>query len=83
MARDTGTATVVTGLGVVTPAGDDERAFWAGLCAGRSTARRCGELAGLPADFGCRADRTDLDEAIGGRAAWRMARFAKMALVAA
>ncbi|NEC69245.1 beta-ketoacyl synthase N-terminal-like domain-containing protein, partial [Streptomyces sp. SID9727] len=83
MVRDARTATVVTGLGVVTPVGDDERAFWAGLCAGRSAARRCEELAGLPADFACRADRTDLDEAVGGRAGWRMARFAKMALVAA
>ncbi|NED10274.1 beta-ketoacyl synthase N-terminal-like domain-containing protein, partial [Streptomyces sp. SID9124] len=33
--------------------------------------------------FACRADATDLDEAVGGRAGWRMARFVKMALVAA
>ncbi|WP_345109322.1 beta-ketoacyl-[acyl-carrier-protein] synthase family protein [Streptomyces drozdowiczii] len=83
MARDARTTTVVTGLGLVTPAGDDEDTFWAGLCAGRSAARRCPELAGLPADFACRADATDLDEAVGGRAGWRMARFVKMALVAA
>ncbi|MFE6764861.1 beta-ketoacyl-[acyl-carrier-protein] synthase family protein [Streptomyces sp. NPDC057689] len=83
MARDARTTTVVTGLGLVTPVGDDEDTFWAGLCAGRSAARRCPELAGLPADFACRADGTDLDEAVGGRAGWRMARFVKMALVAA
>ncbi|WUS95517.1 beta-ketoacyl-[acyl-carrier-protein] synthase family protein [Streptomyces sp. NBC_00708] len=83
MARDARTTTVVTGLGLVTPVGDDEDTFWAGLCAGRPTARRCEELAGLPADFACRADATDLDEAVGGRAGWRMARFVKMALVAA
>ncbi|THA71455.1 beta-ketoacyl-[acyl-carrier-protein] synthase family protein [Streptomyces sp. A0958] len=82
MTRDENT-TVVTGLGLVTPAGADEHTFWAGLCAGESVARRCGELAGLPADFACRADGTDLDEAVGGRAGWRMARFVKMALVAA
>ncbi|MCX4450877.1 beta-ketoacyl-[acyl-carrier-protein] synthase family protein [Streptomyces sp. NBC_01789] len=82
MARDARTTTVVTGLGLVTPVGDDEATFWTGLCAGRSTARRCEELAGLPADFACRADATDLDEAVGGRAGWRMARFVKMALVA-
>lgn len=83
MARDARTTTVVTGLGLVTSVGNDEDAFWAGLCAGRSAARRCPELAGLPADFACRADGTDLDEAVGGRAGWRMARFVKMALVAA
>ncbi|MEU3226171.1 beta-ketoacyl-[acyl-carrier-protein] synthase family protein [Streptomyces sp. NPDC006976] len=82
MAREKDT-TVVTGLGLVTPVGADEDAFWAGLCAGRSVARRCAELAGLPADFACRADGTDLDEAVGGRAGWRMARFVKLALVAA
>ncbi|PZT73524.1 MULTISPECIES: beta-ketoacyl-[acyl-carrier-protein] synthase family protein [unclassified Streptomyces] len=83
MTRDARTTTVVTGLGLVTPVGDDEDTFWAGLCAGRSAARHRPELAGLPADFVCPADRTDLDEALGGRTGWRMARFTKMALVAA
>lgn len=78
-----GAATVVTGLGLVTPAGADEHAFWAGLCAGTGVARHCEELAGLPVDFACRADAGDLDEAVGGRAVFRMARFVKMALVAA
>ncbi|MFD0019637.1 beta-ketoacyl-[acyl-carrier-protein] synthase family protein [Streptomyces sp. NPDC058382] len=78
-----GAATVVTGLGLVTPVGADEHTFWAGLCAGAGVARRCGELAGLPVDFACRADAIDLDEVVGGRAVWRMARFVKMALVAA
>lgn len=78
-----GAATVVTGLGLVTPVGADEHTFWAGLCAGAGVARRCDELAGLPVDFACRADGADLDEAVGGRAVWRMARFVKMALVAA
>ncbi|MFE7355234.1 beta-ketoacyl-[acyl-carrier-protein] synthase family protein [Streptomyces sp. NPDC057543] len=73
----------VTGMGLVTPAGADEHTFWAGLCAGVSVARRCDELAGLPVDFACPVDGIDLDEAVGGRAVWRMARFVKMALVAA
>ncbi|MCX5345527.1 beta-ketoacyl-[acyl-carrier-protein] synthase family protein [Streptomyces atratus] len=73
----------VTGVGLVTPAGADEHTFWAGLCAGVSVARRCEELAGLPVDFACPVDGIDLDEAVGGRSAWRMARFVKMALVAA
>ncbi|MFB7914542.1 beta-ketoacyl-[acyl-carrier-protein] synthase family protein [Streptomyces sp. NPDC056061] len=78
---DTGVA--VTGLGMVTPAGADERTFWEGLCSGASAARRCDELAGLPVDFACRVEGIDLDEAVGGRSVWRMARFVKMALVAA
>ncbi|MFF2008493.1 beta-ketoacyl-[acyl-carrier-protein] synthase family protein [Streptomyces sp. NPDC058195] len=78
-----GTDVAVTGLGLVTPAGADEHTFWEGLCAGVSTARRCEELAGLPVDFGCPVDGLDLDAAVGGRAVWRMARFVKMALLAA
>ncbi|MFB6815932.1 beta-ketoacyl-[acyl-carrier-protein] synthase family protein [Streptomyces sp. NPDC056347] len=82
MAR-VGTDVAVTGLGLVTPAGVDENTFWDGLCAGVSMARRCDELAGLPVDFGCPVDGIDLDAEIGGRSVWRMARFVKMALLAA
>ncbi|MFJ2895505.1 beta-ketoacyl-[acyl-carrier-protein] synthase family protein [Streptomyces sp. NPDC087218] len=82
MAR-VGMGVAVTGLGLVTPAGAEERTFWEGLCAGVSVARGCEELAGLPVDFGCPVDGIDLDRAVGGRAVWRMARFVKMALVAA
>ncbi|MEU0834346.1 beta-ketoacyl-[acyl-carrier-protein] synthase family protein [Streptomyces sp. NPDC005969] len=78
---DTGVA--VTGVGLVTPAGADEHAFWAGLCAGHSVARRCDELAGLSVDFACTVDGLDLDAAVGGRSTWRMARFVKLALIAA
>lgn len=46
----------VTGLGVVTPAGIGEPAFWAGLCGGLSVARRRPELAGMPVDFACAID---------------------------
>ncbi|MER8268824.1 beta-ketoacyl-[acyl-carrier-protein] synthase family protein [Streptomyces griseus] len=79
----TGTAIAVTGVGLVTPAGADEHSFWERLCSGHSTARRCEELAGLPVDFACPVDGIDLDEAVGGRSVWRMARFVKLALVAA
>ncbi|WP_433395287.1 beta-ketoacyl-[acyl-carrier-protein] synthase family protein [Streptomyces sp. CA-146814] len=79
----TGTAIAVTGVGLVTPAGADEHSFWEGLCSGHSTARRCEELAGLPVDFACPVDAVDLDEAVGGRSVWRMARFVKLAVVAA
>ncbi|MEU5286278.1 beta-ketoacyl-[acyl-carrier-protein] synthase family protein [Streptomyces sp. CA-278952] len=78
-----GTAIAVTGVGLVTPAGADEHSFWERLCSGHSTARRCEELAGLPVDFACPVDGIDLDEAVGGRSVWRMARFVKLALVAA
>ncbi|MEV8391831.1 MULTISPECIES: beta-ketoacyl-[acyl-carrier-protein] synthase family protein [unclassified Streptomyces] len=73
----------VTGLGVVTPAGHDEQSFWEGLCAGRSLARRRPELAGMPVDFACAVEGIDLDAVIGGRSVWRMARFVKLALIAA
>ncbi len=78
-----GTAVAVTGVGLVTPAGADEHSFWEGLCAGHSAARRRPELAGLPVDFACAADGIDLDAAVGGRSVWRMARFVKLAVVAA
>lgn len=46
-------------------------------------ARRCDELAGLSVDFACPVDGLDLDAAVGGRSLWRMARFVKLALIAA
>ncbi|MFE2494119.1 beta-ketoacyl-[acyl-carrier-protein] synthase family protein [Streptomyces scopuliridis] len=80
--QESGTV-AVTGLGVVTPAGHDERSFWEGLCAGRSVAVRRPELAGMPVDFACAVEGIDLDAVIGGRSVWRMARFVKLALIAA
>ncbi|MFD7223348.1 beta-ketoacyl-[acyl-carrier-protein] synthase family protein [Streptomyces sp. NPDC059892] len=80
--RESGTV-AVTGLGVVTPAGHDEQSFWEGLCAGRSVARQRPELAGMPVDFACAVEGIDLDAVIGGRSVWRMARFVKLALIAA
>lgn len=76
-------AVAVTGVGVVTPAGCDTPAFWEGLCSGRSFARSLPELAGLPVDFACPVDGLDLDAEVGGRSVWRMARFVKLALLAA
>jgi 3-oxoacyl-[acyl-carrier-protein] synthase II len=73
----------VTGVGLVTPAGADEHAFWEGLCAGRSFARQRPELTGMPVDFACAIDDLDVDSAVGGRSVWRMSRFVKLALLAA
>jgi 3-oxoacyl-[acyl-carrier-protein] synthase II len=73
----------VTGVGALTPAGPDVRAFWDGLCGGRSFARTLPELSGTPVDFACAVEGIDVDAVIGGRSVWRMARFAKLALIAA
>ncbi|WP_299539239.1 beta-ketoacyl synthase [uncultured Streptomyces sp.] len=82
--RAAGTGPVaVTGMGVVSPAGADEYGLWKALLEGRSTARTLGALAGLPVDFGCPVDGFDLDEAVGGRSVYRMARFVKLAVLAA
>ncbi|MFE9252564.1 beta-ketoacyl-[acyl-carrier-protein] synthase family protein [Streptomyces sp. NPDC007088] len=75
-------AVVVTGLGMITPAGGDAESTWKGVCAGISTARPLPELAGLPIDFACTVDG-DLAGAVGGRAAYRMGRFTLLGLLAA
>ncbi|MFJ4920673.1 beta-ketoacyl-[acyl-carrier-protein] synthase family protein [Streptomyces sp. NPDC088725] len=80
---ETAETVAVSGVGVVSPAGADETSFWDGLCAGRSFARRSAELAGMPVDFACAIDGLDVDEAVGGRSVWRMARFVKLGLIAA
>lgn len=78
-----GPAIAVTGLGMITPAGNDTESTWAGVCAGLSSARRVPELSGCPVDFACTVSGFDLDAAIGGRAAFRMGRYVKFALLAA
>ncbi|GHF69338.1 3-oxoacyl-[acyl-carrier-protein] synthase 2 [Streptomyces mashuensis] len=73
----------VTGLGLVTAAGEGVEATWQAVCAGRGTATRDPALAGLPVDFSCRVPGPrDADRRIG-RAAWRMGRFVKLAVLAA
>jgi len=56
-------AVVVTGIGMVTPMGLGRAAFWSGVLAGRSTARRIPLLedAGVPAPIGCPVDDEGAD----------------------
>ncbi|MFE2033746.1 beta-ketoacyl-[acyl-carrier-protein] synthase family protein [Streptomyces scopuliridis] len=79
----TGPAIAITGLGMITPAGNDTDSTWHGVCAGVSPAHRVPELNGCAVDFACTVDGIDLDAAIGGRTAFRMGRYVKFALLAA
>jgi 3-oxoacyl-[acyl-carrier-protein] synthase II len=75
----------VTGLGLITPAGDSACATWNAVAAGaRTAAARDPALAGLPVDFSCRVPLSPqaLDDRVG-RASWRMSRHAKLAVLAA
>ncbi|MDK0517918.1 beta-ketoacyl-[acyl-carrier-protein] synthase family protein [Streptomyces sp. ML-6] len=76
-------AIAVTGLGMITPVGNDTESTWNGVCAGVSPARTVAELDGCEIDFACVVDGIDLDAAIGGRAAFRMGRYVKFAVLAA
>ncbi|MFD5748049.1 beta-ketoacyl-[acyl-carrier-protein] synthase family protein [Streptomyces sp. NPDC127033] len=76
-------AVAVTGLGMMTPAGNDTESTWNGVCAGVSPARTVPGLSGCVVDFACTVDGIDLDAAIGGRTAFRMGRHVKFALLAA
>ncbi|MEU9305509.1 beta-ketoacyl-[acyl-carrier-protein] synthase family protein [Streptomyces sp. NPDC048269] len=74
---------VVTGVGLVSPAGVGVEAAWSGLCAGESTAAVQLGLAGLPVEFACAVPAYDAREWLGGRLAWRLDRFTGFALLAA
>ncbi|MEU7164438.1 beta-ketoacyl-[acyl-carrier-protein] synthase family protein [Streptomyces morookaense] len=76
-------ALAVTGIGLVTPAGIGTRRTWEGVCAGRSTAARDPELAGLPVDFACRVPGFDPHRHVPGPRPWRHDRFTQFALAAA
>lgn len=73
----------MTGLGLVTPAGDSPRTAWATLCAGRSLAARDPALTGLPVDFSCQVSGFDAQAELGVRMSRRMDRFAHLGLAAA
>lgn len=74
---------VVTGLGLVTPAGSEPTAFWRTLCSGRSSARPDPLLAGLPSALSCPVDGFDPEAELGGRLSRRLDRFTQLALAAA
>ncbi|MET9529247.1 MULTISPECIES: beta-ketoacyl-[acyl-carrier-protein] synthase family protein [unclassified Streptomyces] len=73
----------VTGLGMITPAGNDTDSTWLGVCAGRSTARTVPGLEGCAIDFACPVTGIDLAEAVGGRTVYRMGRYVRLAVLAA
>lgn len=75
--------TAVTGLGLVTPAGQTAEANWAALCRGRSLAATDPGLDGLPVDFSCRVTGFDPAAELGRPLARRLDRFIQFALVAA
>ncbi|MEU8972910.1 beta-ketoacyl-[acyl-carrier-protein] synthase family protein [Streptomyces monashensis] len=74
----------ITGLGLLTSAGEGAEATWRAVCAGVSTAAPDPALTGLPVDFSCRVPLSEnaLDQRVG-RTAWRMARCTKLAVLAA
>ncbi|MFH8796009.1 beta-ketoacyl-[acyl-carrier-protein] synthase family protein [Streptomyces sp. NPDC017941] len=71
----------VTGLGLLTPAGEGPDALWDCLCQGRSTAAFDHALKGMPVDFSCQVPDFDTDSV--KTIAWRTNRFMQMAVVAA
>jgi 3-oxoacyl-[acyl-carrier-protein] synthase II len=83
MAASSGCPIAVTGLGLATPAGLGVSETWEGLCSGRTAAARDPELAGLPIDISCRVPGFDGDRVLGRRTAWRLDRFAQLAVTAA
>ncbi|SCF60630.1 beta-ketoacyl synthase [Streptomyces sp. Ncost-T10-10d] len=76
-------AIAVTGLGMITPVGNDTESTWKGVCAGVSPVRTVAALEGCAIDFACTVDGIDLDAAIGGRTSFRMGKYVKFAVLAA
>jgi len=76
---------VVTGLGMVTPLGNDLETTWANLIAGGSGAApiRQFDATGFPVDFACELKDFDPTQWIDRKQARRMDRFAQMILAAA
>ncbi|MFJ9250701.1 beta-ketoacyl-[acyl-carrier-protein] synthase family protein [Streptomyces sp. NPDC101776] len=72
----------VTGLGLLTPAGNDPQTVWKTMSAGRSMARTDPSLQGLPVAVSCPVTGFDPDEELGRRLARRMDRFAHLAIAA-
>ncbi|MFF1918799.1 beta-ketoacyl-[acyl-carrier-protein] synthase family protein [Streptomyces sp. NPDC058239] len=75
-------AVVITGIGMVTPAGPDTDTAWKTTCAGQPAGATDPRLAGVPVDFSCPVTAFDADELFGveGR---RMDPFTQYALAAA
>src|SRR3989454_12145165 len=76
---------VITGLGAVTPLGNDVRSSWENLVAGRSAAGpiTAFDTTGYMVRFACEAKRFDPTQWIEPKQARRMDRFAQMIVAAA
>ena len=76
---------VITGLGAVTPLGNDVESSWANLIAGESGAGRIEQFdaTGFPVDFACELKGFEPTTWIEHKQARRMDRFAQMVLAAA
>ena len=76
---------VITGLGAVTPLGNDVESSWASLIAGESGAARIEAFdpTGYPVDFACELKGFEPTNWIEHKQARRMDRFAQMVLAAA
>jgi len=76
---------VVTGLGAITPLGNDYQSFWEGLVTGRSGVgpTTAFDPAKLPTRISAEVKGFDPDALFGRRDARRMDRYAQMALAAA
>ncbi|MEU4949826.1 beta-ketoacyl-[acyl-carrier-protein] synthase family protein [Streptomyces lavendulae] len=73
----------VTGLGLVTSAGNSIPTVWETICAGRSVATRDPALADLPVDFSCQVSDFDAATELGARTSRRLDRFGHLGLAAA
>jgi 3-oxoacyl-[acyl-carrier-protein] synthase II len=76
---------VITGLGAVTPLGNDVQSSWENLLAGRSTAGpiTAFDASGYPVRFACEAKGFEPTQWIERKQARRMDRFAQLAVAAA
>lgn len=76
---------VVTGVGAVTPIGNDPETFWANLVAGKSGAApiTAFDTSDLSVNFACEVKDFDSSEYVDPKAARRMDRFSQFAVVAA
>jgi 3-oxoacyl-[acyl-carrier-protein] synthase II len=76
---------VITGLGVITPLGNDTESTWEGLLAGRSGVDRTSQFdpSGLDVQIAAEVKNFDAEALLGRRLARRNDRFSLMALAAA
>jgi 3-oxoacyl-[acyl-carrier-protein] synthase II len=79
------TSVVVTGLGAVTPLGNDVASSWEGLVAGRSGVApiTAFDASDLPTTIAAEVRGIDAEELVGGKKARRIARFSVLAVQAA